>query len=124
VATSSISTPSAQPWSWIVGGGLLARALDITYAWAFWSVKAGVSAQRIFQVARRWPLLWRAAVACGLLYGLLLYAIMNFIVVPLSAACGGGPKDPLWVAMSVGVHPLFIGLPIALFTRRAIGAQP
>ena len=76
-----------------------------------------------YLVARRGPLLWRQAVPCGLIYGLLLYAIMNFIVVPLSAAGGGGPKDPLWVAMSVAVHALFIGLPIALFTRRAIAER-
>jgi len=146
----------------IVAGGLVAGALDITYACVFWAVKAAVPAQRIFQsvaagllgkasftggattaalglalhffiatsmsltyylVAQRWPLLWRQAVPCGLLYGLLLYAIMNFIVVPLSAAGGGGAKDPLWVAMSVAVHALFVGLTIALLTRRAIAVR-
>jgi hypothetical protein len=162
MATSTVSIRSARPWWWILAGGLVAGALDITYACVFWAVKAGVPAQRIFQsvaagllgkasfeggtataalglalhfliatsmsltyylVARRWPLLWRQAVPCGLLYGLLLYAIMNFIVVPLSAAGGGGGKDLLWVAMSVAVHALFIGLPIALFSRRAIVAR-
>ena len=32
----------------------------------------------------------------------------------------GGAKDPLWVGLSVVVHAAFIGIPIALFTRRAI----
>ena len=76
-----------------------------------------------YLVARRWPLLWQRAVPSGLLYGLFLYAFMNFVVVPLSAAGGGGAKDPLWIAMSVAVHALFIGLPIALFTRRAIAGR-
>jgi hypothetical protein len=75
-----------------------------------------------YLAAGRWPLLWQRPVPYGLLYGLLLYGIMNFIVVPLSAA-GGGAKDPLWVAMSVLVHLLLIGLPIALFTRRAIAGR-
>ena len=40
-------------------------------------------------------------------------------MVPLSAASGGSP-DPLWVALSVAVHMLFIGIPIALFSRLAL----
>ena len=45
---------------------------------------------------------------------------MNYVVVPLSAAPRGGAKDPLWVALSVAVHAVLIGMPIALFTRRAL----
>src|SRR6266480_1662356 len=30
-------------------GGLIAGTLDITYAWVFWHIRAGVTAQRIFQ---------------------------------------------------------------------------
>ena len=43
---------------------------------------------------------------------------MNYVVVPLSAA-GPGSKDPLWIGLSVAVHVLLIGVPIALFARRA-----
>jgi uncharacterized membrane protein YagU involved in acid resistance len=71
-----------------------------------------------YLVARRWPLLWQRPVLCGAAYGLLLYAIMNYVVVPLSAA-GPGSKDPLWIGLSIAVHALLIGVPIALFTRRA-----
>lgn len=143
-----------------LAGGVLAGALDITYAWLFWWLKAGVRASRIFQsvaagllgrasfsggartaalglalhffiaismslvyylVATRWPLLWRRPVLCGAGYGLLLYAIMNYLVVPLSAA-GPGSRDPLWIALSVVVHVVLIGIPIALFTRGALTA--
>jgi uncharacterized membrane protein YagU involved in acid resistance len=72
-----------------------------------------------YLVARRWPALWQRPVPCGAAYGLLLYGIMNNIVVPLSRA-GASSKDPLWVGMSIAVHMLLIGLPIALFARRAI----
>jgi len=71
-----------------------------------------------FLVATRWPLLRRRPVLCGAGYGLLLYAVMNYVVVPLSAA-GPGSKDPLWIALSVAVHVLLVGIPIALITRRA-----
>jgi len=73
-----------------------------------------------YLVARHWPLLHERAVPCGAAYGLLLYVIMNYIVVPLSAAGHGGAKDPLWVALSIVVHAVLIGIPIALFTRRAL----
>ena len=152
-------TASARPIPSVLAGGLVAGALDITYACLFWWLKAGVPARRIFQsvaagllgaasftggwatavlglalhffiatsmsltyylVARHWPLLHERAVPCGAAYGLLLYVIMNYIVVPLSAAGHGGAKDPLWVALSIVVHAVLIGIPIALFTRRAL----
>jgi hypothetical protein len=77
-----------------------------------------------YLVARRWPLLRERAVPCGVAYGLLLYAIMNYVVVPLSAAGSGGAKDPLWVGLSIAVHMFLIGLPIALFVRSALREAP
>jgi len=72
-----------------------------------------------YVVARRRPALWERPVPYGAAYGLLLYVIMNHIVVPLSRA-GASSSDPLWVGMSIAVHMLLIGLPIALFARCAI----
>jgi hypothetical protein len=76
-----------------------------------------------YVVARRWAFLRDQTVAAGLIYGLLLYAIMNYIVVPLSRA-GPGAKDPLWIGLSILIHAVLIGLPIALFTRRALQPAP
>lgn len=153
---------AARPLRYVLAGGLVAGALDITYACVFWAIKAGVPAQRIFQsvaagllgkasftggwgtavlglglhffiattmsvtyyvVSRRLPVLAERPVPFGAAYGLLLYVIMNYVVVPLSAAGGGGTKDPLWVGLSIVVHVVLIGLPIALFTRRAARAD-
>jgi len=72
-----------------------------------------------YLVARRWPLLRQQPVWCGAAYGLLLYGIMNYVVVPLSAA-GPGSKNPLWITLSIVVHVVLIGIPIALFARRAL----
>jgi hypothetical protein len=66
----------------------------------------------------RWPLLIAHPIRSGALYGLGLYAVMNYIVVPLSAASRGS-TDPLWVGLSIAVHVGFIGIPIALFARLA-----
>jgi len=71
-----------------------------------------------FRVAAFWNRLRAQPVPFGMAYGLLLYWIMNYVVVPLSAA-GPGSKNPLWVTLSIAVHMFLIGLPIALLGRRA-----
>lgn len=67
---------------------------------------------------RFWPVLLRRAVAAGLAYGLVLYAAMRFVVVPLSAVTAPPPKDPAWLVASIAAHMLLVGLPIALVCRR------
>ena len=69
-------------------------------------------------VARRWPALIARPVRYGLLYGLLLYALMTYVVVPLSAAPGGGAANTLWIVCSIVAHAVLVGLPIALILRR------
>lgn len=71
-----------------------------------------------FLVGLRNPVLRRRPVAHGLLYGVLLYIVMNFVVLPLSAT--GMPKfDNLpWIASSVAIHAVF-GVMCAVFARRA-----
>lgn len=71
--------------------------------------------------SQRMPALLRRPVLPGAAYGLLLYAIMNFVVLPLSAA--GMPKfDNLpWVASSIAMHMVF-GVMCAWFARRAASA--
>ena len=38
-----------SPWPPVLAGGLLAGALDITYACLFWAIKADLPPTRIFQ---------------------------------------------------------------------------
>ena len=146
-------------WMFVLAGGLLAGTFDITYAWSFWALKAGVPAERIFQsvakgllgpasyqggvataalglvlhyfiatsmsvvyyfVARSWLALRGQPLFYGAAYGLALYGIMNYVVVPLSAARGGRSGGALWVGLSILVHVFLIGVPIALFASRAL----
>jgi len=73
-----------------------------------------------YLVARRWTELVQRPLLFGAAYGVVLYGVMNYIVVPLSAARGGGSGPALWVTLSIIVHALLIGVPIALFARKAI----
>ena len=72
-----------------------------------------------FTVARHWPELHQRPLLYGAAYGLLLYAVMNFVVVPLSAASPGS-TDAVWIALSILVHMTLVGVPIALSVRRGL----
>ena len=70
--------------------------------------------------ATRMGTLLRRPAACGVAYGLLLYAVMNLVVIPLSSI-GHLPRfDNLpWVAASIAMHAVF-GLVCAGAARRAL----
>lgn len=74
-----------------------------------------------YLVARHWVALRERPVSYGAAYGVVLYGVMNYIVVPLSAASGGGSAGRLWIVLSIIIHMFLIGVPIALFVRRAFG---
>lgn len=76
-----------------------------------------------FLFARGWPELWQRPLRYGPIYGVLLYGIMNYVVVPLSAARPGS-KDPVWITLSIAVHAFLIGTPCAIFVARAMRARP
>jgi len=75
-------------------------------------------------LSRILPLLIRHAVLAGLVYGLAVYVVMTYIVVPHSAY---GPRaNPIPLAVSLnGVigHALLIGLPVALIAMRSAKAN-
>lgn len=70
-----------------------------------------------YLVARRYAALVRRPWRHGAVYGLVLYAAMNYIVVPLSAAPRAKP-DLAWQLSSVVAHVAW-GLMCAAFARMA-----
>lgn len=67
------------------------------------------------------PGLWRRPWLWGALYGVVVYGVMTYVVVPLSRAGGGGGKpDLVWITLSILVHALGIGVPVALAARAAL----
>jgi hypothetical protein len=73
----------------------------------------------VFMLAsRRIQGLTRRPILSGLLYGLAAYCVMNFIVVPLSAAASGARSWPVLVN-GIAIHMLGVGLPASLFARAA-----
>ena len=73
-----------------------------------------------FVVRQASALIRRHPVAAGVGYGLIVFAVMNLIVLPLSAA---RPRHSLTGDLiQIGIHMFVIGLPTSLLLRRLSGA--
>jgi Na+/proline symporter len=78
---------------------------------------ATVAAWVYFIGSLRWPTLTERPIAWGTAYGVVVYVVMNFVVVPLSAV----PKRPFnWrlAPLILLVHVVCVGIPIATVLRR------
>jgi hypothetical protein len=71
-----------------------------------------------FVASRRFPALMRAPILSGLLYGIGAYMVMQYIVIPLSAAGTGRFSWPVFVN-GVLIHMFGVGLPASLVARAA-----
>jgi uncharacterized membrane protein YagU involved in acid resistance len=89
---------------------LLGVALHVLIAFIWTTIYYGASLKL--------PALTRRALICGPIYGVVVYFAMQIIVLPLSAI-----RKPVFSfaipVQSIIVHMICVGLPIALFARRA-----
>jgi len=69
--------------------------------------------------ARRLPVLARQAIVSGILYGLFVYLVMNYVVLPHTLLYAHPSHDPIVLLNAVLALILFIGLPISLLNRNA-----
>jgi hypothetical protein len=96
------------------GIGTAALGLGLQFVIAFCVVTVFYAASRSF------PVVHRHAVITGMVYGLIVFGVMNLIVLPLSAA---KPRHTLTGdLLQIGIHMFVIGLPTSLLVRRLSGA--
>lgn len=99
-------------------GGLAAAAVGLAVHYTLMAIMVSLFfliASRIDIVRRRW-------LFSGPLYGILIYLVMYWIVVP--ARFGSEPKTDLWsVGNALFSHIVCVGLPMAYIASRTIG-QP
>lgn len=62
----------------------------------------------------RLPILTKRPIVMGLAYGLATYAVMNYVVLPLSRTPHGGPFVLSTFVNNLGAHLFMVGAPIAL----------
>jgi hypothetical protein len=98
--------------------GLPAAALGLLLQWAMSVLIAAIFAL----AARRLAILKRHWFASGLAYGVVIFVVMNFIVVPLSAAVFAAKFD---IAKSIQdvLAMLLFGIIIAFFGRKPAAAR-
>lgn len=63
--------------------------------------------------SRRLPILREHFFVCGLIYGVVVWLVMNLIVLPLSAYHASAPRDFHAIVQGILIHMLLIGLPVA-----------
>lgn len=96
-------------------GGLVTGALGL-----FLQFFIAISAAAVYYIASRYlPVLRRRPVLSGIVYGVVVYVVMNFVVVPLSAFPYPRSFPPVVLVTGVLVHMFLIGVPISLSVRRA-----
>ncbi len=92
-----------------IGSALLGLILHLVFSLVIAAV--------FMLAATRLPVLRRNLLLGGLLYGVVVYFVMNFVVISLSAA---PPQQAVLAVIIEGIigHALLIGLPLASIARR------
>jgi hypothetical protein len=72
-----------------------------------------------FLMSRRWPRLLEHPLLWGALYGVGVFCVMNYAVVPLSAIGHTIQRTPLRFIGEMFSHVVFVGMTIAWFASRA-----
>jgi len=95
-------------------GGMPAALLGLA---SHFTIALGAAA--VFVLASR-QLRWMSSqwLLVGPLYGMVVWTVMQFIVLPLSAFPGGGAHTMKGVLTGLTVHIFCVGLPIAWAARR------
>ncbi len=95
-------------------GGLPTAMLGVVFHFLIAFTAAGV----YYAASRRLPALVRQPIGYGLAFGVGVYVVMNYIVLPLSAAAPSPFSVGMFLNGVIG-HALLVGLPIGLATRLA-----
>lgn len=125
IVISRMSRVSAERIFQFIASGVLGRAA-FGRGWpaallgvACHFVIATVAAATYYPISRKVPFLLRRPLLCGPTFGLGVFVVMYYVVVPLSAAPkAGGMTLPALVNLLIS-HIFFVGIPIALVVSRA-----
>lgn len=95
-------------------GGKKAAALGLALHFLIATIAAAI----YYLASRRLRFLITQAIICGIIFGVCVYLVMNFVVLPLSAI--SFKMSYPWPSLIGGllIHMFGIGLPISLVVRR------
>lgn len=101
------------------GGGWPTALLGVVCHFVIATSAAGV----YYVVSRKVPLLGRRPLLAGPIFGLAVFVVMQYVVVPLSATPKGRGLTPLAPVNLLISHIFCVGIPIALVVSRAEKAR-
>lgn len=100
-------------------GGISVAIMGLFVEFILTTVIAFVFVFLVYQVA----FVRRNVIISSLAYGFVVFVIMNFVVVPLSAA-PPLPAPPLWLLIEIALeHILLIGLPLGILLKVEFAAK-
>jgi hypothetical protein len=103
----------------LLGAGVSRGGLPTAVLGLFLQFVIATIAAWVYYVASgRVPMLRDRPIAWGAVYGVIVWVVMNFVVVPLSAV----PKRPMnWrlAPLIIFVHIICVGIPIAMVLNRS-----
>ncbi len=106
IASGWLGRASFQAGAWSVALGFVTHfCIATTWAALFWLA------------SRRVPALVRNAWLSGAVYGVLVYAVMYEVVIPLSAIHRRVPRTPQDLVTGLLIHVVCVGWPIAMEIR-------
>lgn len=104
--------PGAPQWG--MGGALLGLVVHFTLM--------AIMAAAFLLAAKQWQQLTTSPLLWGAVYGLVTYAIMNLLVVPLRFGKGWPPSTASLVTQ-LFCHVVLVGIPIAMIVARALRSR-
>ncbi len=103
-------------------GALTVGALDLLDAFLFFGIRNATGiVMTYYLVSRRLRFLATRPLVYGPVYGVIVYAVMHGVVVPLSAAAPGVPSLPVLIN-GLLIHAVGVGIPTAAFVH--VAARP
>ena len=110
-----LRTVASGPLGDAIADGSLGAPLGLLVHFAIIAVMAAayvLAASLLPQLGRYW-------IVAGLLYGVVLWIVMYWIVMPLRWDGYSTPHEPIAIARQLFAHCILVGLPIAFIARRS-----
>lgn len=101
-------------------GGWATALLGLCVHFTLTTLMAGI----FVATSQRYPVLLRHTWPAGMTYGVLIYFVMNYIAVPLSAAPNWKPAHGWAVVGGLLAHTMYVGVPIAAIARALLAEVP
>jgi hypothetical protein len=121
---ATLGIPVRRVWQSVASGLLGPRALEAGRSTAALGLALHLVIALIISTiyvlsARRLPFLLHYALLAGALYGIVVYLVMNYIVLPLSRR-PKRPFNPKFAATQLIIHIVIVGWSIALSARHVL----